>query len=46
MGAGKTSRDCDPASGDVVEVILKGTESGLTGIKQFLQGQKLVMENK
>jgi uncharacterized phage infection (PIP) family protein YhgE len=26
--------------------ILKGSESGLTGIKQFLAGQKLVMENK
>jgi hypothetical protein len=26
--------------------ILKGSESGLTGIKQFLKGQKLVMENK
>jgi hypothetical protein len=26
--------------------ILKGTESGLTAIKQFMQGQKLVMENK
>ena len=28
------------------KTILKGTESGLTGIKQFLDGQKLVMENK
>ena len=28
------------------KTILKGTESGLTAIKQFLQGQKLVMENK
>jgi hypothetical protein len=27
-------------------MILKGSESGLTGIKQFLSGQKLVMENK
>jgi aldehyde:ferredoxin oxidoreductase len=26
--------------------ILKGTESGLTAIRQFLKGQKLVMENK
>lgn len=26
--------------------ILKGSESGLTGIKQFLKGQRLVMENK
>ena len=26
--------------------ILKGSESGLTGIKQFLTGQRLVMENK
>jgi len=26
--------------------ILKGTESGLIGMKQFLDGQKLVMENK
>jgi hypothetical protein len=26
--------------------ILKGTESGLVGIGQFLRGQKLVMENK
>jgi hypothetical protein len=25
--------------------ILKITESGLTGIKQFLDGQKLVLEN-
>ena len=28
------------------KTILKGTESGLTGIKQFLDGQKLVMENR
>jgi len=28
------------------KTILKGTESGLTGMKQFLDGQKLVMENK
>jgi hypothetical protein len=28
------------------KTILKGTESGLTGIKQFLDGQKLVLENK
>jgi hypothetical protein len=26
--------------------ILKGTESGLTAMKQFLKGQKLVMENR
>ena len=26
--------------------ILKGSESGMTGIKQFLKGQKLVLENK
>jgi hypothetical protein len=28
------------------KTILKGTESGLVGIKQFLDGQKLVMENR
>jgi hypothetical protein len=28
------------------KTILKGTESGLTGMQQFLDGQKLVMENK
>lgn len=28
------------------KTILKGTESGLTGMKQFLDGQKLVMENR
>ena len=28
------------------KTILKGVESGLTGMKQFLDGQKLVMENK
>jgi len=27
------------------KTILKGTESALTGVKQFLQGQKLVSEN-
>ena len=27
------------------KTILKGTESALTGVKQFLQGQKLVLEN-
>jgi hypothetical protein len=27
------------------KTILKGTESGLTGTKQFVQGQKLVMDN-
>lgn len=27
-------------------MILKGSESGLTGIKQFLKGQRIIMENK
>lgn len=28
------------------KTILKGTESGLTGMKQFQDGRKLVLENK
>jgi hypothetical protein len=30
----------------LTRTILKGTESGLTGIKQILDGQKRVLENE
>lgn len=48
----KTNNDVLRAKGLASQVeaptktILKGTESGLTAIKQVLNGQKLVMENK
>ena len=48
----KTNNDVLRAKGLASQVeaptktILKGTESGLTAIKQVLDGQKLVMENK